>query len=87
MLGFYRFNRHFSHFSQIMPPFSLIIEQHYLKDLQNNKPKIHSLKHLSKMSEEHAKFQPQTSKQRQMIKFEFVEKKQEKESPQFSFSN
>ncbi|CAD8068639.1 unnamed protein product [Paramecium primaurelia] len=87
MLGFYRFNRHFSHFNQIMPPFSLIIEQHYLKELQDNKPKIHSLKHLSKLSEEHVKFQPQTSKQRQMIQFEFVEKKQQQESPQFSFSN
>ncbi|CAD8084714.1 unnamed protein product [Paramecium primaurelia] len=87
MLCFYRFNRHFSHFSQIMPPFSLVIDQHYLKDLQNNTPKRHSLKNLNKVNQEHVKFQPQTSKQKQMIKFDFVDKRQQQESPHFSFSN
>ncbi|CAD8098286.1 unnamed protein product [Paramecium sonneborni] len=87
MLSFYRFNRHFQHFSQIMPPYSLVVEQHYLKELQENKPKIYSLKHLSKLNQEHTKNIPQTSKQRQRIKFEFGEKKKKEESPQFSFSN
>ncbi|CAD8181289.1 unnamed protein product [Paramecium octaurelia] len=87
MLSFYRFNRNFSHFSQIMPPFSLVVEQRYLKDLQNNTTKVHSLTNLNKLNPQGVKYQPQTSKQRQMIKFEFAEQKQQPESPHFSFSN
>ncbi|CAK76807.1 unnamed protein product (macronuclear) [Paramecium tetraurelia] len=90
MLDFYRFNRHFDHFQQIMPPYSLAINKESIGKLLNSQPKMNSLQQIMNQQESHHlhKQQPQTSKQKNSIKFEFKEmKRQQSDSIQFSFSN
>ncbi|CAD8086969.1 unnamed protein product [Paramecium sonneborni] len=89
MLNFYCFNRHFEHFQQIMPPYSLPINQESINQLLNSTPKMHSLQQIENKQGNQIKCnQPQTSKQKTSIKFEFEEKKRKQsDSTQFSFSN
>ncbi|CAD8092200.1 unnamed protein product [Paramecium sonneborni] len=88
MLDFYRFNRYFQHFQEIMPPYSLAINQKSIGYLLNSTPKMNSLQQIENKEDNdilNCK-QPQTSKQKKSIKFEFEERKRKQsESTQFSF--
>ncbi|CAD8174548.1 unnamed protein product [Paramecium octaurelia] len=89
MLEFYRFNRHFEHFQQIMPPYSLPINKESIGQLFNSQPKVNSLQQIINLQENHhTRQQPQTSKQKNTQKFEFQEKcRKKQDSTEFLFSN